>query len=66
MESGVAPFFGKAEGIRTVMSHGITGLPHPAAPQERCRDCFGCMETVQANKDEFSWDLCKREMSFFS
>lgn len=26
---------------------------------------FGRMQIVQANKDEFSWDLCKREMSFF-
>lgn len=61
LECGIPPFFGKVEGIRTVTSHGITGLPHPAA----AGNCFGWMEIVQANKDEFSWDLCKREMSFF-
>lgn len=32
-EAGIPPFFGKV-GI----SHGITGLPHPAAPRERRRE----------------------------
>lgn len=67
MEPGIPPVFwegrwkalGLGKAVGSQLSQTLLLLGNAAGNR------FGWMQIVQANKDEFSWDLCKREMSFF-